>query len=529
MDANFTNLEPSVRDITDLNDSAFRNRSGVLAYLMILSVLGLLGNPLVLVVYLRQFRSSATRDFVVALSACYLVTSIVGLPILIYTMHYAYTISGNWQCQGVALFANIPMKIAGFLLLATAFERVIRKRKGRTRARTTQSRLRRAMIASCVVLISAFVAFLPTEGVYRKTEGGVTARMCWVTEKYRGTPYALADYVFKLSYFLVLMSLLVLVYSYILYTLWKRNRVAQESKVSNSSRDNRRYAGGRGRRHSRSSATSHRHRHSGGSSTHHRHSTGSFPTRKRSTGGMPVHGSVSAGKALAKSGSDLCRPTPPTSQPQLAENQVRRGTGTETKKSFSSDSIRSSPMGQGLDPAREMWAQEQQRQRQRIARAREGRTTSSPENTGTPAAQEEIPFWQKVHSGSRTERSQRGTRWEAPIEEEEEEAAKIPKGRKKKRVQVRLSKSTRVMATLTVIYVITVISHVVAKFLCDEPADWCSNFVNCGSNSCNIFYRIYYVNCAVGVLIFSICNPQFRRECTTLTQPTPSMDVIVSP
>nr|KAG5706568.1 hypothetical protein BaRGS_028739 [Batillaria attramentaria] len=80
------------------------------------------------------------------------------------------------------------------------------------------------------------------------------------------------------------------------------------------------------------------------------------------------------------------------------------------------------------------------------------------------------------------------------------------------------SRTTLMMATLTALYVINWLPHLVMRCIRSDPVNWCENWTECGWNTYAIVIRSYYINSAVNAFVYSFCNARFRLQCHLLFQ-----------
>ncbi|KAL8604388.1 hypothetical protein ACOMHN_042218 [Nucella lapillus] len=182
--------------LSELSETSFRNRAQVVLYLSLISIVGFVGNTVVLLVYGLRFKPSATRVFVLCMACLDMVTNALGLPLQIATIRYAYN-DNYWRCRGFFTFATLSTQASGFLLVLVAVDRFWRicmplRRQLNSRQAFTVSL---ATVGSALVI---FAPFVPYYGMHRINTSvpGVQARMCWSEDEYKHTPYPLVYKVF---------------------------------------------------------------------------------------------------------------------------------------------------------------------------------------------------------------------------------------------------------------------------------------------------------------------------------------------
>ena len=215
-----------------LSEVSFKNRVPVVAYLITVTVLGFIGNMLVLFVYGLKFKPSATQVFVLAMAVWDLMTCIVSLPLQIATIRYAYDTENDAFCKTMFAFATFTTEASGFILIVVAMDRFSRVWRPYGR----QLNDNRAGIIVCVVSIAVvviFAPFVPMYGIHGVDSNGkhtldpteTVATMCWVADKMVGTHYPFAYGLVVLISFFSGLLLMALSYAFIGARLWKRQGI----------------------------------------------------------------------------------------------------------------------------------------------------------------------------------------------------------------------------------------------------------------------------------------------------------------
>nr|KAG5707890.1 hypothetical protein BaRGS_031621 [Batillaria attramentaria] len=176
------------RDLSELSQESFRNRSLVVIYLLTLIVVGFFGNILVILVYAFRFKPSATRSFVLGMAVCDLLTSVVGLPLQLATIRYAYDTYSLWFCRGMFAAATLPTQSSGVILNVVAVDRYRRICKPLNKQFSDLDAWK--LVAASVIITSiAFGFFIPMYGIHTKEVHGVNVSMCWSHDAYKNTIY----------------------------------------------------------------------------------------------------------------------------------------------------------------------------------------------------------------------------------------------------------------------------------------------------------------------------------------------------
>ncbi|XP_046548918.1 D(3) dopamine receptor-like [Haliotis rubra] len=188
-------LNLSENDIADYlrrHDNAYAIQTlPAILYLVILMLLGFVGNSIVCYVYLFKFQSVTTTSyFVVALAVLDLLNCITNIPFEIVDLRHNFTLGSSVVCKIMPLTVTFVSLASGTVLLAVAVDRY-RKVCHAFRKQLTKSTAKLAILL-CFVLaagISAPSVFLfgPRTVVLG---GDVNGSECGVSESFEGSVFA---------------------------------------------------------------------------------------------------------------------------------------------------------------------------------------------------------------------------------------------------------------------------------------------------------------------------------------------------
>ncbi|PVD20638.1 hypothetical protein C0Q70_18796 [Pomacea canaliculata] len=460
MMSNDTNMTPEsgVQYLRDLSLQSWNNRLPVVVYLCLLVVVGAVGNVLSFLVYFLRFPDSSTRVFVLTMSVCDLVTNVVGLPLQILTIRYAYDSFDIYLCRSFYIFATIPTQASGFYLVLVAFDRYHRICKPFKKHLSSGQAWK--LVAGATG--AATLMFVPFTGFYGyhtvdSPWPEVKAVMCWVHDPYRETFYSTA-YLFMVGVsFSGGLLLMATFYFLIGMTVFRRRfgrNFSQTNPISPALRGRESGAddvSGTTSEVGCSHATS-----STGPSTEPRHVTDSISATAK----------VTFSTELFTQSSDM---TP--SRHATAEDTNRPDNKEQHKK----------PIG-SINPA----------ELSNIVLL-----TTRPEDTSA----EQAP-----HVPTTLTRNICGiTKLNSNLN-----ARKSWNGRSLR------SRTTLMMAVLTGLYIANWLPHFAMRLVSSDPANTCEDFTDCGMNLYGLCLRSYYLNSAVNAVVYSFCNPRFRLQCRLL-------------
>ncbi|XP_025103160.1 orexin receptor type 2-like isoform X2 [Pomacea canaliculata] len=163
-----------------LNNETFIKLLPIFVFFITINLGGVFGNLLVFFVYLKQFKASATRVFVLAMAICDLLTNIFILPWLIQDIRYSYT-SKTHFCKAKYAFGTFSVTMSYLILVCVAFDR--RRRICHPLRRQLSSRQATYLLIASFMFASAIVfPFIPMYSVIPLDTdlNGITGTTCGI-------------------------------------------------------------------------------------------------------------------------------------------------------------------------------------------------------------------------------------------------------------------------------------------------------------------------------------------------------------
>ena len=111
------------KTLQELNDEEFRQRIIPVIYIVLLMIVGIPGNILVLLVYIRHVKSSTHRTFITFLAAIDLAVCGVIMPFEITEMRFQYTFYAVAACKFFRALSNFLQLTSIFVLLSLSVDR----------------------------------------------------------------------------------------------------------------------------------------------------------------------------------------------------------------------------------------------------------------------------------------------------------------------------------------------------------------------------------------------------------------------
>ncbi|XP_064610461.1 orexin receptor type 2-like [Liolophura sinensis] len=113
----------SDRLLRQLNDDKARLYIPVVLYILILLVTGVIGNSLVLYVYLKRFKRTSSNYFILSMAMFDMVSCCIGMPTEIYDLRYPYMFYSNAACKILRYTESVTIIGSVFILVAVAVDR----------------------------------------------------------------------------------------------------------------------------------------------------------------------------------------------------------------------------------------------------------------------------------------------------------------------------------------------------------------------------------------------------------------------
>nr|KAG5698600.1 hypothetical protein BaRGS_027111 [Batillaria attramentaria] len=213
-----------------LNHKKAMARLPTIIYLVILMIVGVVGNSMVFFVYYRRFKPSATRTFVLAMSVFDLGSNIVAIPNEIYDLHVKYTFDNRGLCR-VMRFSNMFLAlVSGFILVAVALDRY----RKICRPLHKQHSLRRTTVSIVVcagVSVALTIPFTVLNG--RQTvdtgKGNITGFMCSTDDEFVHTKFPVIYNVILGLTLITTITTMIVSYARIAQQLFRHKRSSARS------------------------------------------------------------------------------------------------------------------------------------------------------------------------------------------------------------------------------------------------------------------------------------------------------------
>ncbi|XP_025102183.1 putative neuropeptide Y receptor 11 isoform X2 [Pomacea canaliculata] len=214
----------TTKDVEKLNVELFQKILSSTILFTIINCVGVPGNLFVFLVYLRKFKTSATRVFVMTMAMSDFLVNLSALPVRLVYYRHMYTISCPAFCTIVYLVMRIPLVVSYLVLVCASLDR----RRRVCQPLRPQLDARQAIFILILIFIMTAIATFPFvsffTGIKFTTTTGINVRKCGFQREFPGDFVKLAEGIVLAVYCVVGLALIVGSYGHILY------RVKQQSK-----------------------------------------------------------------------------------------------------------------------------------------------------------------------------------------------------------------------------------------------------------------------------------------------------------
>ncbi|XP_067677729.1 cholecystokinin receptor type A-like [Haliotis asinina] len=212
----------------------------VIVYLLILMVIGIIGNSLVFVVYLKNFKPSTTRLFILTLAVFDLLTCSLSIPGVIVELRFHYTFFFPALCKIFRFSRMYFVLVSMFTLIIIAVDRYRKVCRPLQRQYTIRSAGLSILVANIVaVALTVLGAVVGGNRTVPTDREDVFGANCSYDDKYLGTPITKFYSGILFLLFIVCVVLLIVLYSLIGRQVFKHRKFQfKPNKAAGSSSGN---------------------------------------------------------------------------------------------------------------------------------------------------------------------------------------------------------------------------------------------------------------------------------------------------
>ncbi|KAH9510304.1 hypothetical protein Btru_042717 [Bulinus truncatus] len=194
-------------------------------FLIALSIVGLFGNVLILVVYSHKKRKTATIVFIKSIAVVDLITNVIVIPVTIYVLFRTWDFHDRLLCKGFLFFNLATASTSAILLLGVA---IVRYRKVCVPL-GWQVTTRQAKIISITIALISCLTSIPYTVVHGLQDietgrDGIRGRECRVDQEYVNTIWPQVVSAISLIIFLACCIPLTVMYILVGVTAWRHSQ-----------------------------------------------------------------------------------------------------------------------------------------------------------------------------------------------------------------------------------------------------------------------------------------------------------------
>ncbi|XP_025102184.1 cholecystokinin receptor type A-like isoform X3 [Pomacea canaliculata] len=220
------------KDVDKLSVELFQKILSSIILFSFLNCVGVPGNLFVFLVYLRKFKTSATRVFVMTMAMCDFLVNLSALPVNLVYYRHMYTISSPAFCTSTYLVLRIPVIVSYLVLVCASLDR----RRRVCQPLRPQLDARQATMILILIFILTAIATFPFvsfyTGMHFTTTTGLTVRKCGFQREFPGAFVKRAEGIVLAVYFIFSLTLMVGSYVHILYRLKQQSKRLSQNLTS---------------------------------------------------------------------------------------------------------------------------------------------------------------------------------------------------------------------------------------------------------------------------------------------------------
>ncbi|KAH9491994.1 hypothetical protein Btru_029588 [Bulinus truncatus] len=197
-------------------------------YLIILGLVGFIGNSLVLFVYSRKFSRTPTRIFILSIASFDLITNTVVIPGEIYDLFHLWDFDKVYICKVRLFFNAFTTMVAAMVLVAVAVARYrkICKPFG-WQITVTHAKVISVSMAVASLLFSVPYAIINGRQTKPAPRAGINGHECTIDDSYLNTMWPMMNAAFFILLFVVCSTPLVVLYVLIGIKAWRHSKMRE--------------------------------------------------------------------------------------------------------------------------------------------------------------------------------------------------------------------------------------------------------------------------------------------------------------
>ncbi|KAL3858549.1 hypothetical protein ACJMK2_013134 [Sinanodonta woodiana] len=217
------------------NKKVLQNIGGII-FVSILTIIGIGGNSIVIFVYLRKYKSSTHRTFIVTLAIIDLVTCCVPMPFVLVTLRYPFMFQSNEVCIGFKFVSYLMCIGSSIILLTIAAERY--RKICVPHGRQISERMSKYICVLDVmlgILLSWPAIVMYGNRTLKTSVDRIVGTECTVNDDFANTTYPAYFNIFLLFLFFAALIILSILYALIGKQIFGMKRIISKTNQTNLS------------------------------------------------------------------------------------------------------------------------------------------------------------------------------------------------------------------------------------------------------------------------------------------------------
>lgn len=209
----------------------------VFVFLVIIMIVGTLGNLLVLFVYCKRFRKTSSNYFIVAMAVFDLLACVIGLPTELYDLSHSYSFQNSAMCKLFRYSEAVVVYGSAIILVEIAFDRYFKICKPLWMIELYK--IKAMCICAGIIAVVISVPAIVLYGISRTPtpDGHIQGYDCSIEEKYRKKTFAHVYYGMLLFVFLFTVIILSALYIRIWVEIKRRKELVIGDHVQSAPRE----------------------------------------------------------------------------------------------------------------------------------------------------------------------------------------------------------------------------------------------------------------------------------------------------
>lgn len=226
--------EEVMQKLKVFNDMQALRYFPVFVFVIIMMVLGTVGNVLVIYVYRKRFRKTSSNYFIVSMAIFDLLACVIGMPTEIYDLRNSYTFYSSTGCKIFRYTGSVTVYGSVIILIEIAVDRYFKICHPLMIIELVKIKIMCAAAGVVAVLVSipAFILFGISESP--TPDPFIHGHDCSIEEKYRKGTFAKIYYYLLGIVFVVTLVLLTALYFRIWIEIRRRKRLVIGDQINNT-------------------------------------------------------------------------------------------------------------------------------------------------------------------------------------------------------------------------------------------------------------------------------------------------------